>query len=217
MLKKQRQHLNCLRQLLHAATRVAFIQKQQPRGTPPLAPRKLFAKQIPQTITSFFFILNNLNRGKPVLPHGLNLFTRLPTLPPPLIPVRPRNLREVAELHEAAGVERPGEPVAVQHGAQNVAVAVRLAVDPALQRDETSFFYFIFVEVEFSVTWLRQERGEGGVDVVAGDAGDIAEAGPVKEVATEAALEGGAFGGGDAECGEVEDSREGFFAENGVV
>ena len=123
----------------------------------------------------------------------------------------------MAELHEAAGVERPGEPVAVQHGAQNVAVAVRLAVDPALQRDETSFFFIIIVEISVSVTWLRQERGEGGVEVVAGDAGDVAEAGPVEEVAAEAAFKGGALGGGEAEGGEVEDSSECFLAEDGVV
>jgi len=36
-------------------------------------------------------------------------------------------------------------------------------------------------------------------------------------VAAEAALEGEAFGGGDAEGGDEEDAGEGFFSEDGVV
>ena len=58
-----------------------------------------------------------------------------------------------------------------------------------------------------------------GIEVVAGDASDVADARPVEEVAAEAVLQGGAVGGGDAERGEVEDAREGILAEeeNGVV
>jgi hypothetical protein len=52
------------------------------------------------------------------------------------------------------------------------------------------------------------------VAVVVGEAGDVADAGPVEEVAAEAALERRAGGGGDAEGGEVERAREG---EEGVL
>jgi hypothetical protein len=47
------------------------------------------------------------------------------------------------------------------------------------------------------------------VAVVVGEAGDVADAGPVEEVAAEAALERRAGGGGHAEGGEVEGAREG--------
>lgn len=45
--------------------------------------------------------------------------------------------------------------------------------------------------------------------VVVGEAGDVADAGPVEEVAAEAALEWRAGGGGDAKGGEVEGASEG--------
>lgn len=45
--------------------------------------------------------------------------------------------------------------------------------------------------------------------VVVGEARDVADAGPVEEVAAEAALERRAGGGGHAEGGEVEGAREG--------
>ena len=123
-----------------------------PEAATSTSPRKLFSKQIPQTNTSFFFFffffLNNLKSSKPVLPHMLNLFTCLPLLHPPLIP----------ELHETAGVERSGESVAIQHGLR---MSSLLSAFP-LQWDETPFFFFVIVEFCVTVTWLRQERGEGG-------------------------------------------------------
>ena len=53
--------------------------------------------------------------------------------------------------------------------------------------------------------------------VVVGKAGDVADAGPIEEVAAEAALEWRAGGGGDAEGGEVEGAREGEEGVFGVV
>jgi len=48
-------------------------------------------------------------------------------------------------------------------------------------------------------------------------ASDVADTGPVEEVAAEAAFEGGAFGEGDAESGEEENAGEGFFPEDDIV
>lgn len=48
-----------------------------------------------------------------------------------------------------------------------------------------------------------------GVEIVAGDSGDIADARPVEEMAAKAMFEGEAGGGRDAESGDVECAGEG--------
>lgn len=48
-----------------------------------------------------------------------------------------------------------------------------------------------------------------GVEIVAGDAGDVGDAGPVEEMAAEAGLERGGGGGRDAEGGDFECAGEG--------
>jgi len=56
----------------------------------------------------------------------------------------------------------------------------------------------------------RQGEPEGEEALVVGEAGDVADARPVEEVAPEAALEGRACGGGYAQRGEVEGAGEGI-------
>lgn len=59
----------------------------------------------------------------------------------------------------------------------------------------------------------RRQQGDAEAEeaLVVWEASDVADAGPIEEVPPEAALEGRAGGGGNAERGEVEGASEGIW------